>query len=342
MSKKSSYIWSRNILQTNYNNKSTTNKAICYQTFSIEKQSKQNQEINCHRKLFKTANINKRYATSKDKFRTHNCLPNNRARGTTRRNITRTLHFNTNVLGLKGVAVTPKSTECKSSRYSKNNFNGKLHHCNHFCNQNHNLHMNCKCSTKLLNLPQPQQHLRIIQQDFEKSNKHKSFNKTHKIHTPNALCHNHQHECLPYVIPLKMDKNLHCHHSHLHGGAIISNKLQLHDVKSSVSRSTQLSRYHHHHRHHDSQLTCLPQVSQHQEHLLGMFEVLPPLFLLKTTPGKVTENHEKYLSHLESIQYKSSHSCADVLVGGNPKMLQPLPLRHEKHFKLDYDKILKC
>ncbi|KAI8129819.1 hypothetical protein CVS40_1011 [Lucilia cuprina] len=336
MSKKTSYICNRNFLQTNFNNKSTNTNAICYQTLSIQKPSEENKEINCHRKLLKTANNNQKYATSKDKFRAHNCHPNNRARltaTTTRRNVTKSLHFNMNALGLKGVAANPKSTECKSCKYSKNYLNGKQLNCHH------NLHMYCKCSAKLLNLSQPQQHHRNAEQDFEKS-------KMLKIYTPNAPCYTHQHECQSYVhvIPLKMDKNLYCHHSHLHvggngGGSTIFNKLQLHDKKTSVSSSTQQSKYHHHH---DSQLTFLPQVSQHPKQLLGIFEVLPPLFLLKSTSGKFTENHVKYHHSLfESIQHKSFHCCADVHVGGNPKMLQPLPLRHKDDFKLDYDNIFR-
>lgn len=346
MSKKSSYICSRNSLQTNLNNKPTTN-AIC-QTLQIP-QTKLNKEINCRRKLYKTANTTKRYVTkSKD-----NCLPNNRAKMalTTRRNITRTLHFNANSLWRRGgkeqAEQTHYFTECKCSKNCRNL-------------EIHNLHMNCECSGKLVNLANPphchqyrqlQQHF-ATHLDLEKSNKLKSFNTSYKTHAMHTPCKNPP-KCLACVdvITLKMYKN-HCPHAHV-GGGRISNMLQLHDVKPSVTNTTQLSKYQHHHRHHhDSQLTWLPQVSQHQEHfLLGMFEVLPPLFLTKSADsnesmktGKLPKKYQLQ-NHclLQSKEYQQKpllHCCSDVM-GRNPKMFQPLPQSCLKDFNLDYDRILK-
>ncbi|XP_065362579.1 uncharacterized protein LOC135956030 [Calliphora vicina] len=356
MSKKSSYSWSHNLLQSNLNNKPTTN-AIS-QTLQIQ-QTKQNKEINCRRKLYKTTNTTKRYATkTKDKFGAHNCLPNNRARTplTTRRIVTRTLHFNANSLWRRDDKEQAEQsqlfTECKCSKNCRNH-------------QIHNLQMNCECACKLVNLPNPPHchQYRQLQQRFathhhhhlEKSNKLKSFNTSHAMHIP---CKNSP-ECLAYVhaAPLKMNKN-HCHQAQVGGGGgRISNMLQLHDVKPCVSNTTQLSKYHHnhrHHHHHDSQLTWLPQVSQHQEHfLLSMFEVLPPLFLSKSTPsnesmkytGKLPKKNQHQNHHclLQSKEYqqKPQNLCCSAVMGINPKMFHPLPQSCLKHFNLDYDRILK-
>lgn len=319
MSKKLPYIWNRNLWQNNLNNETKTPTIFQPLNEQLDLSDYSSNTLS-------TTNIIERHVMTRGKFRNHNSVPNNREDVSTR-NVNRTLNINLNSLQRDDVKHTGER---------------KWKSC-----QNNHLHMQSKLySTKVLNLQNSQRHQYLHnhlhyhprhhqqQNPFDKANTHKSINAIAKPSSTHALYY--QPPCQRYadVVTLKNDNKNHClYHSNF-------NKLQLPAIASSdYSYSTQLAEYHP-----DSQLTWLPQVLQHQELFYSLFEVLPPVFLLKDTlPSKNTtlaaleKNSNLLPRNITRQQYAPAY--ANTVTPSTS--FHTLPPRHLGHFNWNCGKIFK-